>query len=396
MSAATGARGLDDLVAVAADAGLTLVRAHPRPDRLHVDLVDAVGARVIGQWLPDRETAADVARGTEEVAPGRTELHDGRLLLQHGGADRRLRALPELAAGGELVVHRPERRAVVRTVGGGRAGGPSAGRRAPAVAYTKVVRPRRTADLVRRMRVAAQVPGLRVPEVVAVDEERGTVRLGTLPGRTLHDLLATDGGSAGGARPTHEQVGGPAPETVREVGRCVRVLHEGAVAVGSHVPEHDLGSEVRAALAIVELARVHGVLTPREGAELERRASGAARRVAAAGPPARALLHRDLHDKQVLVEAGEVGLLDVDGLALGDPALDLGNLLAHLDLRVAQGWTTSSAAVAVEEALLEGYAPAGGLLRAAAGYRELTGARLRALYAFRPGDAPFAWSRWSR
>ncbi|MGB0912153.1 MAG: phosphotransferase family protein [Phaeobacter italicus] len=40
--------------------------------------------------------------------------------------------------------------------------------------------------------------------------------------------------------------------------------------------------------------------------------------------------HRDLHEKQILVSDGVAGLLDFDTLCLSDPALDAGNLLAHL------------------------------------------------------------------
>ncbi|KNG91891.1 hypothetical protein ATO11_20260 [Pseudaestuariivita atlantica] len=42
--------------------------------------------------------------------------------------------------------------------------------------------------------------------------------------------------------------------------------------------------------------------------------------------------HRDLHEKQILVADGVAGLLDFDTLCLSDPALDAGNLLAHLFL----------------------------------------------------------------
>jgi aminoglycoside phosphotransferase (APT) family kinase protein len=43
------------------------------------------------------------------------------------------------------------------------------------------------------------------------------------------------------------------------------------------------------------------------------------------------VVHRDLYEEQVLV--GEhVGLIDVDDAALGPPELDVGNLLAHVDL----------------------------------------------------------------
>ena len=50
-------------------------------------------------------------------------------------------------------------------------------------------------------------------------------------------------------------------------------------------------------------------------------------------PPARqVLLHRDLHERQILSSGAALSLLDFDTLALGEPALDLGNLLAHLAL----------------------------------------------------------------
>lgn len=60
-------------------------------------------------------------------------------------------------------------------------------------------------------------------------------------------------------------------------------------------------------------------------------------RVAASVPSLRGawdavtVVHRDLYEEQVLL--GErVGLIDLDDVALGPPELDVGNLLAHLDL----------------------------------------------------------------
>jgi Ser/Thr protein kinase RdoA (MazF antagonist) len=45
----------------------------------------------------------------------------------------------------------------------------------------------------------------------------------------------------------------------------------------------------------------------------------------------RTVVHRDLYEEQLLV--GEhVGLIDVDDAALGPPELDVGNLIAHLEL----------------------------------------------------------------
>lgn len=352
------------VVATAAEHGLTLVRAHPRPDRLHLDLTDADGRRVIGQWLVDAATAKDVAASTDAVAPGAVSLLGSHLVLQDRGADRRLRALaPLVAAGAELVVHRPERRAVVRTSldGGDRV-------------YTKVVRPRRTADLVRRMEQAAAVPGLDVPQVVAVDEGSGTIRMSTLPGRTLHDLLAEG-----------------VPDAAEQIGAAVRTLHSAPEVDG--VSGHDLAAEVAATQVLIDLARTHHALGARDVELVTRDVAHAATTVVRAGPvERRSLLHRDLHDKQLLVDGDgggmRVGMLDVDTLGVGDPGLDLGNLLAHLDLRVQQGWTTQQTAEAVEEEVLAGYRPDARTRAAATGYRALTHARLRALYAFRPGDLP--------
>ncbi len=50
--------------------------------------------------------------------------------------------------------------------------------------------------------------------------------------------------------------------------------------------------------------------------------------------------HRDLHEAQILLHQGSVGLLDFDTLRLGDPALDIGNLQAHLLLAGLQGGTS--------------------------------------------------------
>ena len=83
----------------------------------------------------------------------------GLVLVQAHGCDRRLRALPRVLAdeGTTLVVHRPERRAVVhRTTAEDRAGD-----------YLRIVRPGRTAALVRCAaeagNVLAGLPGFTTP-----------------------------------------------------------------------------------------------------------------------------------------------------------------------------------------------------------------------------------------
>jgi tRNA A-37 threonylcarbamoyl transferase component Bud32 len=49
-----------------------------------------------------------------------------------------------------------------------------------------------------------------------------------------------------------------------------------------------------------------------------------------------ALLHRDYHDKQIIIAGDRAGLIDFDTLCQGDPALDVGNFLAHVTLSALQ------------------------------------------------------------
>jgi aminoglycoside phosphotransferase (APT) family kinase protein len=63
------------------------------------------------------------------------------------------------------------------------------------------------------------------------------------------------------------------------------------------------------------------------------------------------VVHRDLYEEQILL-GDRVGLIDLDDAALGPPELDLGNLLAHIELlEVRVGGDLGAAA----EALLDGY-----------------------------------------
>ena len=71
-------------------------------------------------------------------------------------------------------------------------------------------------------------------------------------------------------------------------------------------------------------------------------------------------------------------------LAAGDPALDVANLLVHLDLRVAQGIMTSVRADQARAAFLRGYAPDEVTTARVPAYAELVRLRLAGLYAFRP------------
>lgn len=63
------------------------------------------------------------------------------------------------------------------------------------------------------------------------------------------------------------------------------------------------------------------------------------------------VVHRDLYEEQILLDE-RIGLIDLDDAALGPPELDIGNLLAHIDLLELRTGGTFAPAV---EALLAGY-----------------------------------------
>jgi aminoglycoside phosphotransferase (APT) family kinase protein len=67
--------------------------------------------------------------------------------------------------------------------------------------------------------------------------------------------------------------------------------------------------------------------------------------------PCTTVVHRDLYEEQVLL--GErVGLIDLDDAALGPPELDVGNLIAHLELLERRRGADFGAS---RDALLAGY-----------------------------------------
>lgn len=339
---------LAEVASVAAEQGLVLSRAWPRSaDHLLLDLAAPSGASVAGQWFADPEQAARVAART-----GAPASRSGGVVLQPDGADRRLPALAGLLSGtgARLVAHRPERRAVVCRADG---------------AYAKVVRPERAAQVARAARAAA-VPGLHVPQVVDVDEARGVVTTAVLPGVTLHRLLVE--GAPG------------AVAAARAVGAALAVLHASPLAPGAVV--HDAAAELGVVRRWERLAAAHGLAAGPALPDL---------RLAdptAAGPFVP--VHRDLHDKQALVDGDRVGLLDFDLAAAGEAALDLANLLVHLELRGLQGTGSPALVQAAADAVLEGYAPSGAVLARVAAYDLATRRRLVAVYGFRPRHAAAA------
>jgi aminoglycoside phosphotransferase (APT) family kinase protein len=354
---------------VAADSPLTLRRAWPRPDgRLLLEYLDESGRIVGAQAGLDRDAIAAEQRLAAHAglpvprvtaAGHRGAAASSRLpsiLLHAAGADGRLPALHPLLARPQarLLAHRATRRAVVALDG---------------TAYVKAVRPSRAGAVAAATTAAAGLAAgaFSVPAVLGADTTAGTVSYSPLLGRRLTDLLSTPGGA----------------DAMAALGAALRALHAASPPPG--VALHDVARELdviaRATAAVAPYAPALAVRARRAAAAIERRLTRLA-------PVVPVPVHRDLHDKQVLVDpGGGLGLLDFDTLALGDPALDLGNLLAHLELRALQARCSTADSKRLAAALLDGYRADRGVIARAASYADATRVRLACVYAFRPAWA---------
>ena len=345
-----GRSTLDAVDALLSTRGLRLLRAWPRSEQ-HLLLEASTGhSSVAGQWFAAVDRAAEVARKT----PKAEQL--GPIVLQPGGADRRLTGLPSLLRreGAVLVAHRAERRAVVRLPGSAAGGG--------AAEYLKVVRDSALAAVAGTARAAAGLP-VRTPPVLRVDAEVSAVVTAALPGRTLHDLLATS----------------CAVDACRAAGRALAALHRAPIPQG--VRRHDDADERSTVRRWQQLAQAHGLAPAFRVPETGGLAAGTS------DEPDLVLLHRDFHDKQVVVDDdGEVGVLDFDLMAVGAPTVDLANFLVHLDLRALQGRVADAGPL--RAAVLEGYRPTEVQLGQLSRRERSTWERLAAVYAFRPPQSP--------
>ena len=343
-----------------APGSLELDHCWPRSsEHMLLDYVSDDGARIAGQWFNDRRRLERVARATAQSAVTcRTAVvvyPELGVLLQAGGADRRLPGLAELVAtpGAKLLVHRPEKRAVVLLE---RPGGRC---------YAKVVRPKRANRLARKFLAVRQLTSdaFTVPELLEIDVAAGVTIWSALPGVTLRELLfGSDGrGTARGMTEVHSRTqqrrGASSPPGERYlqaaaqgVGRALRTLH------GAVPPPNTTSHGVVDEISWLEnrLERIEQ-FTPRMYGPCRAAATGVFENLVADRSPL-VLVHRDFSDSQVLIDArGRVGLLDFDTLALGEAALDLARLLVCLQWRAAPRRCLMELAQMVAAGFLEGY-----------------------------------------
>ena len=332
---------------------LRLRRAWPREGgHLLLEYRDTRGRRVAGQHLADPEHLRRVARATGSGHPERvaTVEHLGVLLQAHG-ADRRLGVLAGLLddPGAELVVHRPERRAVVHLND----------------SWVKVVRSGRVDRLVVATAALAASEDVAAPQPLEIDPGAGLTRWSTVPGTPLIDLLST--------------VQTPA-DAFAAVGAALRRVHgrPAPPALPVHGPE---GEQRTLHTWVTRMA----VLDP-GWADVLRSRLPAVEAGLSAGTGRIVLTHGDLHDRQILVAPSGVGVIDADTAAGGEAAQDVANLLVHLELRAAQGRCLAARAGALAAAILDGYGPGPDVVARLPAYAAATRLRLAAVYRLRPRD----------
>lgn len=348
---------------------ILLRRAWPR-SRTHLllEFISEAGELAPGQWFADASLARDMMRRTCAHAPTApcAALESPGVFIQRDGWDA---ALPGIRTalrrpGAALVSHRPGRRAVVRVDG-------------PAhTSFIKIVEPARIDRLVTTLRAAAAAEGdhLKVPHIIAIDESHGFIEMTSIPGDPLATIHAEESFS----------------RALQAAGAALRSLHDARPPATWPAKRHGPAEEFQTLSRWLDFA---AAFAP----HVAQRLRPLIEPLRPSMPDARieTIIHRDFHEGQVIVAEGAAGVIDFETLALGDPALDIGNMIAHLEWRSVAIDAGDSAANAWIDAFLAGHARndtdrrAGDFQQSSIDwYRRATLARLACVHSFRPASRP--------
>lgn len=275
-----------------------------RPDK-HMG---RTGAAILAECLPfvlDRRVVrphpVKLSWNAETTAGsvGALDPRTGELRLMTAMDDSALRCGVDYLKTGDIVSHRPGRRAVLRLEEGGD------------VTWVKVMRPKKARLLAQRwgaLRATGPITrSLRIPRLLNLDEEAGALVFSDVKGTQLHDLLKRGEFSA--------------TLLAQSICSWQSLLNNDDV-------HHEVGVE-----DLVDWAEVADSADQKLGDAVRLLLPRAAPRIDHA---VAVLVHGDLHDKNIILDGRSVGFIDMDGMGRGSPSQDVGNLGAHLVLRALQ------------------------------------------------------------
>ena len=339
-----------------------------------------------GLWFPEPE----LAKRSYEKLQGRAVLFDDLQLvlpvfpcdpslpalmkLQRFEPDREIqgesyRYLLRLADGGEflirkVVAYRFGKRCVLeglyRPVDG--PGRP---------AYCKCVRPKKLAEMkLAQSQIGAWLKStphqyrFRAPEILFDDLDAGVIISEAVTSPLLYNLLS---------EPRF-------PVASHAAGSVLRALHNTPLESET---VRSLTVEVEESKKRIEaLERI----MPELGRRLQESLAELCGRIPAEIDEASLISHGDYYDKQVMYQEGSVCVIDVDRVEKADPALDVGNFLAHLALRGIQLHGAPGIFQDAEQEFMRGYeAVSDSFRQRIAWWRCMSLLRLVGVYAVRPG-----------
>lgn len=252
--------------------------------------------------------------------------------------------------GAQLLAHRLGKRAVLRVVAG-------QGRSFIVKAYRQ--HSDKPGVVSQRMKTLID-QGLTLAEPILVDADLTAIVMEDVAGTSLLEVL-----------PRAQR------RVLEETGGLLRRLHQSEVP---GLPVYDVAEELNLLARWITLIEQ---IDPDYGRRLWRAHTEVVRGLTKHGEQdvrERVACHRDFHEQQVLFDGEQAWLLDLDTMALADPALDLGNYLAHLDLfNLAQAHGAK-----LDEGHFIGAYEQGGALRmsAVAAWRNATLLRLACIHFF--------------
>ncbi|TFD48944.1 hypothetical protein E3T55_12960 [Cryobacterium frigoriphilum] len=323
--------------------------------------------------------SADGSVTFEAASPQSPHVRGGRLTDADGvtlapvGSDARLPELAGYAATGTVVVHRPGRRAVVRTNDGSR--------------FIKVVRPGRAESVLDAAGRADEFArAFRVPAVLA--DTGGSVHFAALRGRTVHDL----GADRSLAPPAWAGLWAEwATAWTAVIGAAPAAASVNASAARNN-PSRFHSAEAEVDVVQTWTGHAQRLLGPGAAAtQLTETAERVSALLTDTAADPLVSTHRDLHDKQLLWHPRDgLSLLDLDTATRGEAALDLGNMAAHVLLRQRQGLWSAATAGTAEAAVRHTAARLGVNPERLHAYEMAARFRITCVYAYRPRWAALA------